>query len=496
MLFLSNVKRALKEPHSKEGCVSLLQLATPDFELAHFNDEGLRKKALMEINKRVHPDKHTPAARVIATEVFQAMTEYVNVCVKAPTPRQTMTSRDTTTSTGGAARASAPPSYVFDPQSRKRYRDEEEEDELFACHVEEEVSEEQLQPYEMSDEGAVPPGGNGEKLPEQFNAFEVTEFQELADATEWNKFFRRTADAHHDARVMALNWNAQLLHKRKLAKWFVAERTDKQKAKEKFFVHTDLTTIEIKEMILKHGPVISTQFVPTKSLASVCAPTVWLQGAVFRAHYIGKHHPVLLCGWTTTKLGEAWLVKPLGPSDIAPLGHKKEPEQEMKQIRGSDEFGSAGDPPRKEKAAANKPGVKLIPVSIGQFGINKEIESVNVEMLMDQPFQAGPFLGLTKELPEHMKNSWRTLSKYQWTGTAADLPKLFAATRYSEEDNTSKTGKSWKNGIVHAATTESSSVELHQLGMRACSRKAALRELDYDEKTMQFRALFALDAMT
>jgi hypothetical protein len=66
------------------------------------------------------------------------------------------------------------------------------------------------------------------------------------------------------------------------------------------------TVEEIKEELMKRGPVVSTSFVLTKGFMSGCK-----HAGSFLKERVGKQHEMLIVGWKFTTLGEVWLLKPL-----------------------------------------------------------------------------------------------------------------------------------------------------------------------------------------
>jgi len=68
---------------------------------------------------------------------------------------------------------------------------------------------------------------------------------------------------------------------------------------------------EIKEELMKRGPVVSTSFVLTKDFLNVTN-----NAAAFRSSHLESRHPVLIVGWKLTAFGEMWLLQNLCATNL------------------------------------------------------------------------------------------------------------------------------------------------------------------------------------
>ncbi|CAD7927977.1 unnamed protein product [Amoebophrya sp. A120] len=416
-LFLAHVSQAMnQQARDHDSCTALLQSATPDFRVEGLADRRTREQAVKALKLRLHPDKH--GGSVVATNLFQDVDSFVAECLEAgERPRPASASRTSTQST-----------------SNKRRRQQD--------HVDTTSSSADVEPEPESD------------IPDEFNFFHHYAHLEVADADVWSEFWHGpSSSALDDARRMALNWSAQRAQGRPLELYWHPGVTVPQ-----LETFSGLSRIGLKRRIVENGPLVSTSFVPTAQLAQVCPKKA------FRPAHIGRPHPVLICGWQYTPHGEAWLIKPLGPSDTCPTASASQPRPHY------------------------EPGVDVLSVAVGQFQLADEIECASWEFVRDQKFQAGPYLSLLDppaKLAE-IGNAWWTLSRITWSCTAAQLPLLFTAIASADPHNS--TGVLETTMGIGKAIKSEAKVELHLPGLRAMCRPVKLAELQYDVSENRYRA--------
>ncbi|CAD7927970.1 unnamed protein product [Amoebophrya sp. A120] len=450
-LFLASVRRAMEQPKSHASCVALLQLASPDFEAGEFTREVPRSRALRALKQRLAPSKHADESE--ASALCQGLDDFVSACLAAPKK-----------SSVGASEAG-----------------EQERDRASARH---------------NDEGA----DAGSNLPMSFNLFENYAKIKLGDSSSWmslwkyKKFVRRegalqskgevlgvvseaTSSLEHSACLMAINWSAHIVCGKEPGKWLSS-------AMEEITNHKVLTTAkdmsinDIKRLIMKVGPVVSTSFSLTKELVRACAANT------FREDFVGKKHPVVVAGWQYSSHGTSWLVKPLGPSDVAPVHYSKKGDKASTHY--DKHYDNAGNQFIRQEITE---GVSLLPVGTKSFGIEDEIKYCKPDSLIDKKFHNGSYLGFDKKLSAVDAEAWPTRTKFVWDNIKpAGLSKLFSA--FQAENLQTEVG------IVGVSTRGNKTriVELHPPGQRARSRKAKIVDLIYDKDKNVYTATFLFAA--
>ncbi|CAD7931416.1 unnamed protein product [Amoebophrya sp. A25] len=79
-LFLAAVESALSRGPNSESLLELLRTATPGLSAAELSGTNSREKALKTLQLRLHPDKHDPATKSRATDLFQQLHSFVASC--------------------------------------------------------------------------------------------------------------------------------------------------------------------------------------------------------------------------------------------------------------------------------------------------------------------------------------------------------------------------------------------------------------------------------
>jgi hypothetical protein len=182
----------------------------------------------------------------------------------------------------------------------------------------------------------------------------------------------RGAVAHGAKPGVLFSWN---IVEKNVAKYATAE----QLFSEKFKGARRLEGVNaIKEELTTRGPVVSTSFLMSQNFANT---TTFSQA--FDMQSINQKLPLLIVGWKLTAFGEVWLVHP--------------------------------------PAAGSKQTQELIPVAMGQFGID-DMCLAPESNLEDIAWQSGPFLDLNVSSwpPE-----WRSWKKIDIHLSSSELESLF-----------------------------------------------------------------------
>ena len=383
-LFLDQAQGFLNNEPGKEPLHGLLRMATPDLDADNdLNESECRKKLIKALKIRIHPDKH-PGDTERATKIYQDVNSYIDRCVKNLPPSSSPKSKSEKPTSSPQSSPKKKKSTSSSPRSSIQFP--------FDFHVGD------MWQY-LTFDGPLRSMGE-DPSPDV-----------LSPMVGYQCVNSRGAIAHGQATTYLYELkNAEKFRGKSVREFF--EKVGKG-------TKTLTTKEEIKDELMKRGPVVSVSFVPTKKVTDKMK-----HPEVLFSNCLGKKHPILIVGWKNTEHGQSWLAQPL----------KKE--------------GQSYDN-------------RHLAIPFDHYHIDDECMSPK-STFEDKPWQSGPYFDT--KISETTHGPWRSWTKLGLNIPSAELEKL---------------GDCLDGQCFHQAIQKKTKFTIRDVSKIAHSKKCYLEEVKY-----------------
>jgi hypothetical protein len=387
-LFLRQVRTILAGDANRDSLFQLLSIVAPELSDGDLEDASKRTRAYKELRLRVHPDKHPNDET--ATSVFQDLPTFYNLCCRRLHVRSKISNIPGTTATSTTTPRTTNLFKKSESFSGKATTGPTQQPAPAPAPAPSQQQQQQQQST-TSSTPQTPSIPRKSPYPTNFQVTDTWPFLSFSHPIAPNVKILSESIALLELFLayQCINSRGAVAHRAKPGLYFGWSKVQKDaqsfRTIEEFFSakYRGARRLEgpdaIKVELMSRGPVISTSFLLSQSFMNSSEFS-----SLFFKNLIHHFHPLLIVGWKLTSFGEVWLVYP--PRKTAPTSMDE----------------------------------NLIPIAIGQFGIDTLCLAPESD-LQEKVWQSGPYLDLNlSKWPEE----WMTWRKCDIHLTSIELEKL------------------------------------------------------------------------